>query len=230
MTERLLDKIPSVLRLDKLTGARKRQQIDTANRTMFTTIVVASIAISFAIASAQYLFTVWQHNNRIISAKYQAIGNLNNNIQKAGELKQQVDSLVANQDLASVKIDQKDPNTKSILDALPADLETAALATSLQQAIINRSSVIIENITIPSESGLNLVTDPTPQAITLSFAVSGSFKQIEELILDLERTIRPIKVNRVTIENSGSGLRATFDVTTFYQPVRSNLIKEETLK
>lgn len=228
--DKLIDKIPSALKLSKLTGARKRQQIDSAKRTVFVTIIIASTAISFMVASGQYLFTKWQHNNRIISAKYLAIGGLNNNLQKSLELKESIDSLVANQELASVKTNPRDPNTKSILDALPADLEVAALATSLQQAIIARSSATIESITVPAESSEVQLTESVPQEIRFDFVVSGSFAQIKNLVRDIERTIRPMKINRATIESSGSNLRASFDITTYYQPMRSNLVKEEILQ
>jgi glycine/D-amino acid oxidase-like deaminating enzyme len=122
-----------------------------------------------------------------------------------------------------------------VLDALPTTLDPAALATSLQQAVLNRSGVTVENISVPSEvsstgGGAAIDTSSTPQEAKFTFVASGSYSQMRTLVHDLERTIRPIKVTGITLNGTDASLRATFDATTYYQPAKSAEVKQETIK
>lgn len=226
----------------RLTGLKKRQQIENAGRMMFIWVAVAAVAVSFCVATGQYLFTKWDYNNKILSKKYTAAQTLANNISNAQKLKTAVDDLVANQDLASVKTNPDDPNIKSVLDALPTTFDPAALATSLQQVILSRSGVSIESITVPPDpdttgTGSTTATAPTtsqaatgPQEIKFSFVVTGTYDKIKNLVLDLERTIRPIKINNLTLNGTDANLRASFDASTYYQAPQSVTLGSEVVK
>lgn len=218
------------LRLTRLTGLKKRQQIELASRYMFIWVVVAAVAVSFCIATGQYMLSKWGYNNKVLSAKYQASDTLGKNITAATELKKQVDALVANNDLASVKTDPNDTTTKSVLDALPISNDSAALATSLQQAILSPSGVTIESITVPAESAASAPTPSTPQEVKFSFVVSGSYDKIKALVHDIERTIRPIKISGITMNGNDANLRANFDASTYYQPAKTVDATEVTIK
>jgi hypothetical protein len=214
---------PSGKDVPRLTGLKKRQQIELAGRNMFAWVVIAAVAVSFCVAAGQYLFGKWQYNNKVLSAKYTASDTLAQNNTNAKDLKSNVDALIANNDLATVKTDAADSNLKSILDALPTTSDPAALATSLQLAVLNRSGVTIESITVPPESEQidPSLLPPTPQEIKFSFIVSGAYDKIQQSILDIERTIRPMRVDGINITGSDQNLRATVDATTYYQPSKS---------
>ena len=216
----------------RLTGLKKRQQIELAGRNMFAWVVVAAVAVSFCLATGQYLFSKWQYNNKVLGAKYTASDTLAQNIVNAKQLKQEVDALVANANLALVKTDPADSNLKSVLDALPTVPDTAALATSLQQAILSRSGVTIESITVPPETSqpVDGADKPTPQAITFSFVVSGSFSKIQAMVKDLERTIRPIQVTGINLTGTDANLRANIEATTYYQPSKTVNATEEVVQ
>jgi hypothetical protein len=216
----------------RLTGLKKRQQIELAGRNMFIWVVIAAIAVSFCLATGQYLFTKWQYNNKVLGAKYTASDTLSQNITNARTLKDEVDSLVANNDLASVKTDQNDSNLKSILDALPTVSDPAALATSLQQVVLNSSGVTIETISVPQETVDMAAAEvpPVPQEMKVSFVVAGSYDKIRSMLHDLERTIRPMKVTGVTLTGSDANLRATVEATTYYQPSKTVTAKTEVIK
>lgn len=221
---------PVKVETPRLTGLKKRQQIELAGRNMFVWIVVAAIAVSFCLASGQFLFSKWLYNNKVIGAKYTASDTLTKNLVAANDLKKQVDALVANNALASVKTDPNDSTTKSVLDALPISADSAALATSLQKVILSRSGVSIESITVPTESADVTKTPATPQELKFSFVVSGSYDKIKNLVHDLERTIRPMKVTSITLNGNDASLRANFDAVTYYQPAKSVNATQEVIK
>lgn len=229
---------PSGPKPGRLTGLKKRQQIEVAGRMMFIWVAIAAIAVSFCLATGQYLFTKWDYNNKILSKKYTAAQTLANNVTNAQKLKTEVDDLIANQDLASVKTNPDDPNIKSVLDALPTTFDPAALATSLQQVILSRSGVSIESISVPPDVDASAAPSTNtagaaatgPQEIKFSFVVTGTYDKIKALVVDLERTIRPIKINDMTLNGSDSNLRASFDASTFYQPSQTVTLGSETVK
>ncbi len=216
---------------NRLTGLKKRQQIIASGKVVFVWVAVAAAALSFCAVSAQYLFTKWQHNNDVLGAKYTAAEVLSKNITNATSLTQNVNALEANPDLASVKTNPSDPTTKSVLDALPTAFDPAALATSLQQIVLSQSGVSIENITVPQELQAGVLpNDPTPQPMPFSFIVSGSYDKIQRMVNDIERTIRPIRINNMTMTGNDSNLRVTVSATTYYQPLKSVTVKEKVIK
>jgi len=223
-------------KVTRLTGLKKRQQIEVAGRTMFVWVAVAAVAISFCLATGQYLFAKWDYNNKVLSKKYTASQTLANNITNAGKLKEEVDNLVANQDLASIKTNADDPNTKSVLDALPTTFDPAALATSLQQVVLSRSGVSVESISVPPEVEETEGSESTeastdgPQEIRFSFVVTGSYDKIRTLMVDLDRTVRPMKLVSMTLNGSDDNLRANFDFATFYQPPQSVSVQQEVVR
>jgi Tfp pilus assembly protein PilO len=222
------------LQEQKLTGLKKRQQIESASRTMFIWVAVASVAISICLVTAQFMFQRLTFNQRVINAKIKASDTLSDNIENAKILKEEVDSLVGNQDLASVKTNPEDPNVKSVLDALPSKADSTALATSLQQAILGRSGVVVEGITVPTTEvegeEAPAVSDAQPVEQPFSITVSGSYDKIRTMVLDLERTIRPMKIVAINMTGSDADMRVTIEGITYYQPAKTTSIKEEAIR
>lgn len=216
----------------RLTGLKKRQQIEIAGRVMFVWVAIAASALSFCAATGQYLFVRWQHNNSVLAAKQKAADTLTSNIDNAKNLIKEVDGLVADNALSLVKTDPKDPNTKSVLDALPTTFDPAALATSLQQVILNKSGVAIDSISVPQELDVRSEDSKKaiPQEMSFSFIVSGSYENIKKALADIERTIRPINITSLNLAGSDNNLRAAVEATTYYQPPKSVEVGEESVK
>lgn len=220
--------VKTELKVNRLTGLKKRQQIEVAGRAMFMWVAIAAVALSFCIATGQYLFTKWDFNNKIIAKKNAAAQTLDINITSAGKLKEEIDNLTANQELASVKTNPEDPNIKSVLDALPTTFDPAALATSLQQVILSRSGVTVETISVPPDLDGQVTTVVAgPQEVKISFTVTGSYDKIKALMIDLGRTIRPMKLTNLALNGNDNSLRASFEVVTYYQPPRTITLGEE---
>jgi hypothetical protein len=234
MDKKVLPKNPSG-------GLKKRQQIENAGRSMFVWVAIASVAVSICIVMAQFLFQKWTYNNHVLSAKYKAASQLEKNITSAKQLQDAVNALVSNDALSSVKTNTDDPNTKSVLDALPSDFDATAWATSLQKAILSHSGVAIDGINVPSDQDQTSTTgstatqttataDPTPQEMKFDVTVSGSYDKIRGMLLDLERTIRPIKVTAITLDGDDAAMTATVSGVTYYQPSKTATVKQEVVK
>ncbi len=216
----------------RLTGLKKRQQIEIAGRVMFVWVAVAASALSFCAATGQYLFVRWEHNNSVLAAKQKAADTLGTNIDNAKNLIKEVDGLVADSALGAVRTNPQDPNTKSVLDALPTTFDPAALATSLQQVVLSKSGVAIDSISVPQE--LDVQSEDSkkavPQEMSFSFIISGSYENIKKALVDIEKTIRPINITSLNLAGSDNNLRAAIEATTYYQPPKSVEVGEESVK
>ncbi len=216
---------------------KKRDLIIKAGKAMFLWVAVAAIAVSICLVTAQFLYQKLSYNNKIITAKTEANDTLKKNIIAAEQLKKEISTLEVNQDLTAARKVPTDSNTKVILDALPSKEDKAALATSLQQAILARTNVTIKSIDLFTNSVAATeldtqsatATSPDVVSIVFTFEIEGSYDQIQSTIVDIERTILPIKLTSLTLKGNNERMTATFSAETYYQPVKTIQQKKETL-
>jgi len=220
----------------KLTGLKKRQQIQKANKTMFMWVIAASAAIAVCLVLAQFMVRQFLYNNKVIGKQTTTQQVLDSNLSSFDSLKESVTKLTANSNLSALKIAETDTALQVIIDALPTSDDRAVLGTSLQQVVLARSGVGIESINVTSSGGLALV-DPTledsvasvdtPIEITFDLVLIGNYEQISSAIRDMERSIRPIDVSMTKVEGNGQQLRATIAAKTYYLPPKSVDMKVE---
>jgi hypothetical protein len=220
----------------QLTGLKKRQQIASANKLIFLWVIGAAVALSICGVGMQFLFRQAAFNQKIIGEKAKTQTTLTNNITNARQLKQKVDELLANTDLASVKATEGDTTLKVVLDALPTADDKAALATSLQQVILPKSGVgLTELSTIALQGdvvtqGEEPVNDGTAKPTGFTFSVTGAYGQVKTMLQDLERTIRPINVTNLTLDGGDSSLRTTVKADSYYLPERTVELGKKAIK
>lgn len=211
--------------INRATGLRKRQAIHSASRTMFVWVAVASIAVSFLLVGAQFLYSQFMFNNKVLSAKDKAARTLAEDKDNVEKLKENFGPLDAGTN--------KNVNSAKVLSALPSELDTSAFGTSLQQIIAPRSGVTLESVAInQNQAGVDIQvsSEPTPQEIAVSVTVSGQYDQIGEFVKDLELTIRPIKVRTISVTGSDSNTRAALEIITYYQPAKKVELRKQEIK
>lgn len=219
----------------QLTGLKKRQQIASANKLIFLWVIGAAVAISICGVAMQFLFRQAAFNQKIISEKSKTQAVLARNVTNAKALKSKIQNLLADDNLARVKASPDDTTLKVVLDALPTTDDKAALASSLQQQILPKSgSVLTALTTISQTSG---ITDPNAvapaggaQTATFDFGTTGSYDQVKNMLLDLERTIRPMNVTTLSLQGSDNALTTTVQGVTYYLPERTVELGKKTIK
>jgi Tfp pilus assembly protein PilO len=218
----------------RLTGLRKRQQIAKANKTMFLWVVGASVIISFCAVGVQFMFKQALFNGEVISAKSLANSTLQQNLENAGTLQNNVNALIGNSNLSSVRLNDDQSNLEVVLDALPARVDTAAFAASLQQTVLSPSGVFIDGLTVPS-ADVSFEEAPgelpaEPQERLFNVVIQGNYNQVSNALKDIQKVIRPINVKNVSIQGSDKSLRVTLDGVTYYQPAKTVNIQMKTIK
>lgn len=212
--------------LKQLTGLKKRQQIASANKMIFVWVIIASVVVSLCGVTMQFLVRQAIFNQKIINEKLKTQSTLSKNIENVAKLKQNIDALQADTNLAQVKANPEDTNLKVVLDALPTTDDRTALGASLQQVILPKSGVNTSDLTTVSANDSQAadpsLTSPasTPEVPTsnFTFAATGDYVRIKSMLSDLERTIRPINVLKLSLQSVDGQVKATVDGVSYYLP------------
>jgi len=222
----------------KLTGLKKRQQIQQANKMIFVWVAAASVIISVCLVLLQFLVRQAFFNNDVISAKVETNETLKQNIENAKTLKTNVNNLLADKNLASVRAESTDSNLKVILDALPATGDPTTFASSLQNVILNRSGATVTALSVgTSAQGGAAVpvaaqTDGVDTAQPLSFSIelTGGYDKIRATLLDIEKVIRPMNITTLTVNGSDKDLTVSIDGVTYYLPEKTVKLGTKSIK
>lgn len=222
----------------KLTGLKKRQQIEKTNKTILLWVAGASVIVIVCLVTLQFLIRQAIFNQEVINAKAETNKILKQNIENAKTLKTNVNKLIADPNLQKARAVEADSNLKVILDALPSTGDPTTFSNSLQNAILDRSGAKIINLSSTASEGGTAVAAPTtdtttaPTAagvggsatpLTLGFSteVSGQYDIIKQSLLDIERVIRPMQIKILTISGSDTELTAKISGVTYYLPEKT---------
>lgn len=227
-----------------MTGVRKRQQIEDTNKRIFIWLAVASVIVSICLVALQFLIREFMFNQKIINKKSETNSILVKNIKEADLLRDNVNALLADANLSSLKYTA--PNAKTtalnvVLDALPIEGDSTAFANSLQAVILARSGVAIRelNTSVVGSEGYSSSpeaptaaessAEPLPLPFTAGF--TGKYADIEKALTDISKVIRPINLNQLTIKSTENDqLQVTIGGVTYYLPAKTIEIKTEEVR
>lgn len=211
-------------------AARKRQQIDASQKTMFLSVAAAAFLTGIAAVVSIFLVKQVLFHGQVWGAKQETIRTLDTNISQAKELKDAVRALEASEALGAVKLKQDGNALQSVLDALPATANPEALGASLQQKFI----APVEGLTLESLSVEGIGSGDGEQADDLSIgftmSVSGSAEKLKELLVRFERSIRVITITSSKL--TANDKRLTLDITgqAHYEPAQHVNLETKVVK
>lgn len=210
---------------------RKRNQIAKANRTMFLWIAAASVLVGAAVVVSIFFAQQLIYNEKVLAEQAKTVSTLRHNNSVVEALQDEIRVLDANADLAKAKANDTDQSIQVILDALPSDANSLALGASLQNKLLAGIPGLqpIQMLQVTPVAGVeggsaeDVVVDETTEvvenSINFSFAVVGTEQALQQVLTNLERSIRTIEVTGLTIENqSGGTLLMTVSARAFYEP------------
>jgi hypothetical protein len=204
----------------------KHSLIDAAYSKIIIIMSVAAIVSAFSVTASISLFSHEQYKNRVISAQQKALKQLktdviaNNNLVKSYKAFVAPSRNIIGGSSSTVNGSNNGDNGKIILDALPSKYDFPAAISSIVKLLQN-GGVTIGNIQSTDEllqqQGAQTSPNPIPATIPFSFTVSGSYQNIENLINELQNSIRPIQFQTMQISGSQSNLTLTVTAQTYYQ-------------
>jgi hypothetical protein len=123
-------------------------------------------------------------------------------------------------------------NAKIVLDSLPSVYDFPALTSSIEKILKDR------NINLASLTGVddlnaqskNSSETPTPTQMPFGFTVSTNYDSAQNLFATLEKSIRPISIDKVSVSGSSSNMTLNFNAHTYYQPAKELKIDKRPVK
>lgn len=205
----------------------KHLQIDKANSSILVAAAVTTAVVVFSIIAAKALLTQMSYQKKVINLRNKANIQLEKNIKAAYPL---VASYQTFEESAESVIGTADRNSKIVLDALPSKYDFPALTTSLE-GVINSSGLKINSISGTDEEAeaQQDSVNPKPIEIPFTLSASGNFNSAKSLILNFERSIRPIKVSTLTLSGDTSSLNIDVVAKTYYQPEKKLGIQQNVI-
>lgn len=228
----MADTAPKPAEQPKLIGLTKRQQIEKTGKTIFLWVAIAGAVVSLAIVLMQFLVRQALFNQKVINQKQETSQRLESNLKNADGLKRNIDALLANTSLSQLRVRDQDSVLQVIPDALPSSGDPVSFSNSLYNKILQRSGASISAVSVGDQANVSAVapaatatttegsaTKPVPAALPFSFTATGSVQQIEQMLSDMNKVIRPIVITNMTITASDSGfLSVLVTGETYYLP------------
>lgn len=224
-------------------GLRKRQQIGKANQTMFLSIAGVSIVVGFCLVLMLFLVQRIWFGEKVIAEKNNTASVLQKNLDTVNALKDNIRVLNTNEDLKLTRLNDTDSALQSVLDALPADANSTAMASSLQTKLLSGiAGVTIESLKVDPVSGIEIASDgttatdssdPTSHTIGFSFTVSTDSKNQEglrQILLKIEKSIRPFNIINLAVEGQGSRIVMTATGVGYYEPAQTVQLTDKVVR
>lgn len=216
-----------------LTGIRKRQQIRTANKTVFAWIVGASVVVGICGVVSQFLVRELIFKDKIYSELSTTNDTLKKNIKAYDGLKSGVSKLVADENLTKLKKDDESTALQVVIDALPTEENRSALATSMQSEVLGPTQVSISSFSAVDNNGVSTGSANGVSGVgemNFSFSINGSYDQVAQAIRNMELSIRPMNIKSFDIQGTESNFRASIQATTYYNHMQNIELKSKVVK
>jgi hypothetical protein len=222
-----------------LIGTNKRQQIESTNKQVMVWVAIAAAAVTICLVVAVNFVQRIIYQAKVNRALGETSSTLEKNVQT--EIPKLISNVNALRDSDRnlerlLRNPERYSRLQVIADALPLVTDQSdeilsainvSLAASLQSRILVPSRVSVEQIRVDTlASGRTRVSGETETALTpdisraqsvlFTVVVSGQYADIQNLVLDMERTIRPINIETIKVQGSDDWLQATITATTFY--------------
>lgn len=230
--------------MDKDVAIRKRTQIDKANRTMFIWVAGASVVLGFALVGIILLVQMIMFNERVLQEKGVTLTTLKDDNGNISALEANIRALDANKALMEVKAHADDQTLQVVLDALPSNANSLALGASLQNKLLaGVSGLEIESIKVEPVAGVESLDSSSASSssttgepsiaseILFSISVSGPAASLQNVLQNLEKSLRTIDVTSFTMDGqTGGKLSLTLQGRAFYEPAKVVELKDKTVE
>ena len=208
----------------------KGSQMDKGQKRLIILVSLSTIVTIFCLVSTETLIDYASYHRRELSAKRAVVKQLEANIATATTLESQYQSFNdINPNFIGGK-NTSDPNTlppdgdnaRLVLNALPSKYDFPALISSVSKILTN------DAVTNPGIAGTDLSAttastpsvSPSPVEIPLSINGVASYTGAQNLIRDLERSIRPFNITTLDFGGSNSTISISIGLTTYFQPAK----------
>ena len=217
----------------------KRGAISKANAQMVAIVAVSAFIVVFSLFSAKALLSQNSYQGRVTDAKTVARNTLKDNISAYDQLAKSYTAFNATATnviggTPNSKGEKDGTNSKIILDALPANYDFPALASSVEK-LTSISGLKMSAIT-GTDDQLNQQNnqssaDPKEVEMPFTFTVDdANYTAIKQLFNNMQLSIRPMVVDSVDISGGVNNMTMTVNAHTYFKPAKNVSITKKVVK
>lgn len=206
--------------MNKGDKSKKHIQIEKTNSLMLIMIGVAAAVFSFTIVSVISFGRRLNYQSKVINARVDAENQLKTNLLNVEKLIKAYEEFDST-DLSV--LDTKEKNSKIILDALPSKYDFPALTASIEKIVKTTgpiSSVALTGSDLEATAEQSSA-NPVPIEIPITLSGSAKYETIQTLIINLQKSIRPFKIVKITFTGNQENLNFNIGMVTYYMPEKS---------
>jgi Tfp pilus assembly protein PilO len=206
----------------------KHQLIDKANTYLIVSAVIATVVVIFSVFASVELVNKMAYQNKVIGYRNDANKQLDSNISAVKEVQA---AYLGFESATESMIGTPDKNSKITLDALPSKYDFPAFITSLEY-IVTASGLTIGGIEATDDelNAKQAEINPKPIEIPFSLSATGTYDNVQKLLDNLQRSIRPFKILDVNISGESSDITIDISGLSYYQPSKELGINEQIVK
>ena len=214
-------------------GMKKRQVIANSNRAMFIWIAIASAIVGVCAVVGYFMVQQIMFRGRVAAKAESTATTLRKNNVAAKSLIENVRVRGTDGALNSIKARPDDRALQVVLDALPADINTLALGSSLQEKIIGEAvGVKIESLVLEGVSA-DAATSSVDGLGTIPFILTASSSDanaLKDMLLRMERSIRTLDIDTLALEKTDTNYTLSLTAHAYYQPGKTVQLNDEVEK
>ena len=215
----------------------KRIGVDKTNARIVAITAGAAFLVVFFLVASVSLFGTLTYQNRIIKAKRQAVTQLKKNVTALDSLATSYEAFAGSKanfigGSSEGGGPQDGSNPKLVLDALPSKYDFPALAASMEKVALDQQVTIESFGGADDEVGQSgqSTNSPAPVDMPFEIKVKGEYINIQRVVDMLDRSIRPIQVQKMKISGDQKELTLELTAKTFYQPEKTLNIRTKVVK
>lgn len=215
----------------------KRALIDKANASMLAIIGVTSFVVTFSLVSCKALFSQSTYQGRVIKSKDTALRTLKQNNKNITSLVSSYSTfangatnVLGGNPSGSGPLDGDNP--RIVLDALPSKYDFPGLVSGLNRVLTQGGykGIVIggtDDEVAQQEAGTDVAA---PVEIPFPLTIITDYNGARNLLLTLEKSIRPMYVDKVGITASSSNVTINVSAKTYYMPEKTLKISTKVVK
>lgn len=217
-------------------ASNKHIQIDKANTVMVVSIAAAAALLVFSLFAARALASQASYNRKVITEKEKAVSQLKSNIASLEQLNIAYQEFVQRptniiDGLSSGNGDRDGDNAKIVLDSLPSKYDFPGLVSGLDRLFSNGEYKISTLGGTDDELTQQAVAPNSPVVeIPIQLAATSSYAGSQTFLKTVESSIRPIKVELLTLSGNDSDISTSISAKTYFLPEKTINIQTKEVK
>ncbi len=212
--------------------------VEKANKSLVIVISIAVFLVVFSLVAMKSLISQASYQSRVISQQKKSLKILKANTKAADELKtsfKAFDDATQNAigGLRDGTTSKDGSNAKIILDALPSTYDFPALITNIETLFAGKSVKLLAVSGTDNElqqASTQASANPTPVPIPFEISFEGDYAKVQEMIIALEKSIRPVKILSMDISGGQEKLTVQMKAESVYQPTKKFNVTKTVVK